>query len=118
MTMQAHRSSVAICCVNSAAMLQLADQPGHSNEKLAQFRDLNEKQAKLLFEAAEIADDLLAALCYLVGPAEGGRHETIVPNNTPFKIECELGDARRAWVAIAKATASRTEDHQTTAQGE
>lgn len=58
----AAESVVASCCINSAAMLQIADEPGHSDEKLRRFRELNEKQANLLFNAAVIADEMLEAL--------------------------------------------------------
>lgn len=56
-------SAVARCCHNAAAMLRVADQGViDTKEKRASILAANEGQAKLLMQAAEIADEMLEAL--------------------------------------------------------
>lgn len=66
------RSAVAQCCINSAVMLRFADSGELSTkEKLAAVRKANEGQARLLEGAADIADEMLAALREIVEPTGG-----------------------------------------------
>jgi hypothetical protein len=44
---------------------------------------------------------LVEALRCLAGPTENGEAETAVPHSSRVKIDCELGDLRRAWAALA-----------------
>lgn len=57
------QSAVGKCCRVSANMLELADRTENvPADSLAIIRSTNAGQAKLLREAAQIADDMLAAL--------------------------------------------------------
>ena len=47
------RSAIAICCLNSAARLMLADQNGQNDAKRAIFRHHNTGQCVLLNTAAD-----------------------------------------------------------------
>jgi hypothetical protein len=93
------KSVVAACCINSAAMLRLADGDHYSEEQRAKFRTLNEHQARALFAAAEIADEMLGALrdCAII--AERGSPA----NGNPPEVVTDW-IAKVARVAIAKAT--------------
>jgi len=96
-------SKVGKCCRNSAAMLRLADQDGHASHRLLTFRKLNEEQAKLLDEAAGIADDMLAALDEITKVSADGPHvsaKEATKANWSALMLCR--DIARA--AIAKAT--------------
>ena len=56
------RSAVAQCCLNSAAMLMVADQGEVNKTNRASILNANKGQARLLVKAADIADEMLAAL--------------------------------------------------------
>jgi hypothetical protein len=56
------RSAVAVCCLNAAQMLHMADDDqDHPPEKRRTFQKYNRGQASLLIEAAKQADEMLAA---------------------------------------------------------
>ena len=54
-----------------------------------------------------VTSDLAAALEILSGPVEHGEHMTGVENESPVTIRCQLGDLRRAWVALQNAREER-----------
>jgi hypothetical protein len=56
------KNAVAICCLNSAAMLDFPLFVGGAPDQFARIEKSQRDQAKLLRGAAEIAEELLAAL--------------------------------------------------------
>lgn len=69
-TTEQKRSAVARCCLNSAAMLRLADIGEWSDRQLESIRKSNEGQAGLLEGAADLADEMLAELRRLLARFE------------------------------------------------
>jgi hypothetical protein len=82
------QSAVGICCRNSAMMLAACDDARPDLQKH------NRGQAELLLRAADIADDMLAALKQI------HHYETI---HDPNRGELYLGAIRAVEQAIAKA---------------
>lgn len=112
------QSAVGVCCRNSAMMLALADEGGRTRAELASFRELNKKQAELLNLAADLADEMLAALY---------RAESAITSHNLSRahegLECpwDFGEGFGGCLdmiraAIAKAAGSRTESPINTAE--
>ncbi len=80
-------SSVGICCRNSAAILNVCD------EGKPHLQELNRRQAELLTAAADIADEMLAAL--------RGARKAIA--EFPQSMAYEITHLREIDAAIAKA---------------
>ena len=61
-------------------------------------------------EYAAAAGDLLSALRLLGGRPWNEGDEPFTSDSQRFEIGCQLGDARRAWGAIARAEAAGITD--------
>jgi hypothetical protein len=92
---QAKRSDVAVCCIHGAMMLRVADEGViDTREKRARIRQANNGQAKLLIEAAKIADEMVAALREVEWIFDG--EEDITNNGGPNNAMKALAVVRAA----------------------